>query len=217
MQIAAELDVRPAAIMPIVRKLATEIRENTSPADRALLGCWINPGWSAGLGLDDAPPEWAASDATDGPFRASSGLVGIVVARQERPSRATVCGYLVDVYCLGVKNTTGPKVISAGSVNAYGRIFMDAFDELPIPIPIDLAQHLVRGAVDFAANLGFAPHPDFADIGPYLGTAPAPNPIRFGKDGKPFFIAGPDDDSGAVIAALEASVGNGNYEFIASI
>jgi hypothetical protein len=31
------------------------------PVEREVVGCWVNPGWSDGLGLDQAP-KWAASD-----------------------------------------------------------------------------------------------------------------------------------------------------------
>jgi hypothetical protein len=44
-----------------------------------------------------------------------------LLARRERASRVTVCGFLVDVYCLGVKNVTGPEVMGAGSLQAYAR------------------------------------------------------------------------------------------------
>ena len=34
-------------------------------------------------------------------------------------------------------------------------------------------------------------------------------------DGKPFFMAGPDDDAGRIMATLASRVGEGKYDFAA--
>jgi hypothetical protein len=57
-QIAKALGLRPAAVAPLVRQVAAIAQSHDDPADRVLLGCWISPGWSAGLGLDEAPAAW---------------------------------------------------------------------------------------------------------------------------------------------------------------
>jgi hypothetical protein len=113
-----------------------------------------------------------------------------MVARAERSSRITVCGYLVDVYCLGVKNTTGPQTMGSSAVTSHARRFFSAFGCAPRSAPIELAQHLVHGAAAYARALGFEPHPEFVDTAPYLGPAPGPCPITFGRDGRPFYISG---------------------------
>jgi hypothetical protein len=61
------------------------------------------------------------------------------------------------------------------------------------------------------------PHPEFADAAPYLGGPPGPCPIRFGRDDLPFSICGPDDNPRAVVNALEATAGPGNYHYIAHL
>lgn len=43
--------------------------------------------------------------------------------KSERASRVTVCGFLIDVYCLGVKNVIGPQPQGVGSVDAYRHAF----------------------------------------------------------------------------------------------
>lgn len=67
----------------------------------------------------------------------------------------------------------------------------------------------------YTRSLDFEPHPDFAATAPYLGAPTAPTPIRFAREGSPFYISGPDDNPRAVIATLEATTGAGNYHFIA--
>src|ERR1700722_13285634 len=41
---------------------------------------------------------------------AGAGLVGVLVPR-DTGSTVVACGFLVDVFCLGVKNTNGPKTM----------------------------------------------------------------------------------------------------------
>lgn len=80
-------------------------------------------------------------------------------------------------------------------------------------IPIELARQLVRGAVDYAGALGFSPHPDFESARDHLGPLEGQPVIGFGRHGRPFFTAGPYDDVEQVLATLQASVGEGSYNF----
>ena len=65
------------------------------PAGSAgLLG---DPGWSVGLTIHGRP-DWVDPPQ---PETGAEGLVAVVVARDAGRSRVSVCGYLVDVYCLG--------------------------------------------------------------------------------------------------------------------
>lgn len=213
-QIAKQLGVRPAEATAMIRRLATQQQLHDDPADRALLGCWINQGWSVGLGMDQAPAAWAALDPIGKDASSSSGFANILIVRQERASRVTACGYLVDAYCLGVKNSVGPVGLSVGKVDDFARNYFSAYDDPPVSIPLELAQALVHGGAAYAKALGFEPHADFAAAAPYLGGPAEPSPIRFGRDGKPLYISGPYDNPRAVIATLEANVGTGNYHFV---
>lgn len=215
-QIAKALGLRPSDVAPLVRQVASLQQSHADPADRVLLGCWISPGWSAGLGLDDAP-EWAASDPLGATDPGTGGLAKVLVARQERASRATLCGFLVDVYCLGVKDVVGPLSRGIGSIDSFRREFFGGFDAPALPASLDLAQHLVHGAVAYARSLGFEPASDFAATAAYLGAPAAPTPIRFGREGMPFYISGPYDNPRAVIQTLEATVGSGGYHYLTHI
>jgi hypothetical protein len=215
-QIARALGLRPSAVAPLIRRVASVQQSHADPADRVVLGCWISPGWSAGLGLEQVP-QWAVADPVEEGESGSEGLTAVLIARQERASRVTVCGFLVDVYCLGVKNVTGPLSMGSSAVAGYSRQFFSGFDRPPLTVPVDLAQHLVYGAVAYARGLGFEPHPDFTAAAPYLGAPPAHTPIRFGRDGSPFYVSGPYDDPQAVIRTLEATAGAGNYHYIAHL
>jgi hypothetical protein len=49
---------------------------------------------------------------------------------------------------------------------------------------------------------------------PYLGIPTGPTAIRFGREGKPFYISGPYDNPRAVIETLENTAGPGNYHYL---
>lgn len=206
--------MRPSAASVLLRRAAEAEQTVEDPAGRALVGCWLSPGWSEGLGLGDAPRDWCESDPLFGRETPSGGLAGAVVARRERASRVTVCGFLVDVHCLGVKNVNGPHTMGSGSLDAWRRDFFSAFDSPGVEAPLELAQHLVHGAVVYARGLGFEPHEEFAAAAVHLGEPAGPAPIAFGRDGVPFYVAGPYDDARAVVRKLEAAVGEGNYHYV---
>ena len=206
-EIARALGVRPAAVAPLVRGIAA----STGAAEPAVVGCWVSPGWSEGLGID-GHPEWPGR-ATRKPMR--SGLVVVLVAREHRRyGKVSVCVYLVDAYCLGAKDALGPRTIDRSDLAAFvGRTFA-AFDGSPVAAPIELAQELVFGAVAYAYGLGFEPHRDFEQAVGHLGPPPGTSAIRFGCDGTPTFVQGPYDDAKRIMRTLEASVGIDNFHFI---
>jgi hypothetical protein len=207
-QIAQVLGVRPATVASLVRRIASQQPE--ARGEPALAGCWVSPGWSRGLS-HEGHAEWP--DGTDG--TGGAGLVGVVVARQHRYERVSVCGYLVDVYCLGVKDVVGPRAVTERELPAFLGRFFGAFASPPLEAPIDLAQHLVWGAVAYARELGFEPARGFDAAAGHLGDLGEASAIRFGRDGKPVFLQGPNDDAGRILSTLRGSVGEGNFEFVA--
>ncbi|MCX4757175.1 hypothetical protein [Kitasatospora purpeofusca] len=212
-QIARALGLRPAQASALLRQAAECRAEGRDPADRPVVGCWVNAGWSAGLGLA-AASAWAQADPHATADPATGGFAQVLVARQERASRVTVCGFLVDVYCLGVKNTVEPEVVGAGSLLAYLRRYYSAFDQPPLSIELDQARTIVQGAVAYARSLGFTPAPGFADTAPYLGSVRGDEPaIVFGREGKPFYVSGPYDDARHIVHTLEQSCGTDGFHY----
>jgi hypothetical protein len=206
-QIARALGVRLAVVAPMVRSIAAENAAEAPPPP--VVGCWISPGWDRGL-IIEKQTGWPVTAAGDGEF---GGLATVVVARRHRWDKISACTYLVDVYCLGVKNTIGPRVVSDHDLGEFVRDCFSGYDSTGLPAPVELAQHLVLGAVEYARQLGFEPHPDFAPARGHLGDPAAANPIRFGHNGKPMFIQGPYDDARRITRTLDRTIGNGNYHF----
>jgi hypothetical protein len=208
-EIARALGLSPAAVTPLIRAVATAKPKGDDP----LAGCWVNQGWAAGLTVT-GHPEWPGVDATaesDG-----SGLASILIAR-DRGSTVSVCGYLVDVWCLGVKDALGPKSVDRRKLPGYRDWYFRSYEQPPLAVPIELARQLVFGAVAYAHELGFEPHPDFAACAGHLGTWSGSSDITFGRDGKPTYIQGPHDDAGRIIKTLRRSVGDGNFDYLTQI
>jgi hypothetical protein len=85
------------------------------------------------------------------------GLPSVAVVREHRDNEVSVCGYLVDTYCQGVKNAVAPNMVARCDLAGFLADFFSAYPGVPLPAPIDLAQDLVLGAVDYAHTLGFDP------------------------------------------------------------
>jgi hypothetical protein len=175
--------------------------------DAALAGCWISPAWSREL-LVERRDGWDDVDlGPEGP----AGIALVLVARADGHDRVSVCGYLVDTFCLGVKNTIGPERMRRHELPVFVRTYFVAFPAPALLAPLDLAQHLVHGAVAFAARLGFDPHPDFAAVRGHLGELREPCAFTFGRSGRPCYVAGPHDNPVAVMKTLIASVGSDGF------
>jgi hypothetical protein len=203
-EIARTLGVRPAAIAPLVREMAAE---SAAHDEGELAGCWISPAWSRDL-LVQRREGWDDADLGPG---GPAGIVLVLVARANRHDQMIACGYLVDTFCLGVKNTIGPQRLHRRDLPGFVRIYFGAFPAPPLRAPLELAQHVVHGAVAFAAALGFEPHPDFHRVRAHLGELSEPCAITFGQRGRPLYVAGPHDDPAAVMRTLRASVGSDGF------
>jgi hypothetical protein len=210
-QIARILGVPSATVAPLIRTIAAQ---NQAPVPAAeVVECWVSPGWSIGLTVGDHL-DWPDIEAdVDGP----SGVACVLVARRANRRQVSVCGYLVDVYCLGVKNALGPLVMPERDLLRFRRLFFSAFPAAPLAAPLEMAQHLVFGAVEHARGLGFQPHPDFDAAADHLGQWTGPSAIAFGNDGKPDYIEGPYDNAGHVLATLRRTVGPDTFHFLVGV
>ncbi len=208
-QIARALRLSPAAVAPLVRAVAAEAGGD-SPTP-AVAGCWVSPGWASGLTVH-GQPAWPGlpAAAESGP----SGLVTVVAARERGGSKVSACAYLVDVYCLGVKNASGPRVLDRRKLPEYVFQTFRSYGGPPLAAPLELAQHLVFGAIEYGRGLGFEPHPDFEACASHLGQWKGPSVIGFGHEGKPLFIQGPRDNAAHIMKTLEDKVGRDGFHFV---
>jgi hypothetical protein len=208
-EVARALGLRPADVMPVIRAIAAQAPKREAP----VAGCWTTGHWSDNLGVTGHPdwPGLPAGESESG----ESGLVGVLMAR-DTGSTVVACGFLVDVFCLGVKNTNGPKTMDRRKLPDFTRTFFSAWpSQSPVAAPLELARHIVFGAVEYARGLGFEPHPDFARGAALLGDwEKGSSDIIFGRDGKPFYINGPRDDTYGTLAKLRQTAGDGRFDYL---
>jgi hypothetical protein len=199
-QIARALGMTPSAVAPLIRAIAAQSAAATPPQ---LIGCWINTDWSQGLSVD---PAHGWQDQPPSPDN-TGGLVSVLIARRHRFDKVSMCGYLTDVYCLGVKNVIGPEITEELALRQFLPTYYTAYPHGWQDAPIELAQHLVFGAIAYARSLGFEPHATFTHAADHLGVWEGPSAITFGRNGKPFYLSGPHDNPRKVIKTLEHAVG----------
>jgi hypothetical protein len=195
-QIARTLGVSPSVVAPLVRAVAAHA--HAAAGEPPVAGCWVNAGWSKGLTVDPSRGWVDRTPTADG----ISGLVSVLVTRRHRWDKVSVCGYLADVYCLGVKNAFGPAIKTDVEVSRFLPTYYTPYPDGWQEAPIELAADLVFGAVEYARGLGFEPHADFASAAGHLGTWSGPSAITFGKNGRPLYISGPFDTPYTIMKTL---------------
>ena len=158
-------------------------------------GCWAMEGWD------------------------ENGLAIIVIARRQPNGNIVFGTYLVDYYCLGLKNTYCNADIPPG---LFHRDYLPkSFHEGPaVEMSLALAHEIIYGGIEFAAQFGFRPQSDFKysrhildppDLHPRTGA------IEFGRDGKPFYVQGPYDNVDAILRRLDRAASKGKTHYVAEI
>ena len=138
--------------------------------------------------LENAPV--LAAYVTDSLEQSGSGT--FVIARQLEMGLVFVGVFLVDTYCLGVKDAYVEMFPTAD----YER-FVEQFSAQGVhEVSAAYAAKVIDGAVAYADDLGFKPHKDFRASAVVLGNIDrdeCEETFEFGLDGKPCFIPGPND------------------------
>src|SRR5215216_6159725 len=205
-QIARTLGIPRSKAIALVHSGTSPRPGRPTAVEKQLIGCWITRQWSNGLTIENRPSDWIDDDDLP-PLAMGAGLPSVAVVREHSGKEVSVCGYLVDTYCQGVKNAVPPNMLDRRDLPAFLADFFAAYHADPLPAPLTLAQHLVLGAVDYARTLGFDPHPDFYLAKPHLGVWQPPSNIRFGLHARPYFQQGPYDNPTRVMRTLNRSVG----------
>jgi hypothetical protein len=122
------------------------------------------------------------------------GIGNVLVSRQLSNGQVAFACFLVDIYCLGVKDTF-MNIIPRGQYE-FGLYSKLASRSRLIPLKPENARKLVEGAVQYALDLGLPPHVDYRVAKLIFGDISAEScteEYTYGKDGKPFFVGGPYD------------------------
>jgi hypothetical protein len=144
------------------------------------------------------------------------GIGNVILSRKMPGGDIAVGLFLVDVYCLGVKDA----FLALRTEVDYEEIIDSRFgrEKLETLHPT-CARKLVEGSVAYASDLGLNPHKDYAGARRIFGDLDpdaCPRTFEYGKDGKPFYMSGPNDTparSRKIIETLTKKVGEGNFHY----
>lgn len=145
------------------------------------------------------------------------GLAHLFVVRRRSDGSADIGFFLVDVWCLGVKDAFSDAAVPESELEAYiAERLPESGSERIHPA---CAKKLIEGAIAYAERLGIAPHRDFRKARRVLSGIDAslcPTDFTFGRDGRPCFVRGPHDSDervDRVLALLTARCGEDGYDF----
>ena len=145
------------------------------------------------------------------------GIGHVIVTRFKLSGEAEIGVFLVDVFCLGVKDAFYTRLWDQEYDGSFlAKVFGP---EGMTPIAPACARKLVEDAVEYANQWGLAPHADYRAARRVFGGIDARQCDRtftFGKDGKPFYIQGPNESPArvqAIMRQLETRCGAGHFDF----
>ncbi|GAB1453949.1 hypothetical protein MASR2M47_40050 [Draconibacterium sp.] len=157
--------------------------------------CWINSDWE------------------------ESGVANIVIARMHTNGNITFCLYLVDLYCLGVKDS----FFQFNIIHAEYKNFLEKLeDKMDMELTeYVLVHNIILSGVEYAEEFGFKPYKDFTSVTQFMLEEDTDDieliEIECGKDGKPLYIQGPYENTATankIIKQLEHIAGKDNFHFI---
>lgn len=160
--------------------------------------CWVNTNWN------------------------ESKMASVIVTRRHTNENITAGMYLVDLNCLGIKDsyflfnvpsyeyTELLQKISAGSKKQK--------------IEYTLAHNIIFAGLEFAEEYGFKPVKDFTATTKFILEEDDENielvEIECGMNGKPAYMRGPNDTNAMVnkiLAQLDKTAGEGNYSYVDNV
>ena len=149
-----------------------------------------------------------------------AGIGTAVVSRSMPDGRIGASFFLLDVFCLGVKNA---YFVAMPQEEYDYRLDTIASNETLQPVLPSFVRKLVEETEAYARDLGFSPHPDYQDakkIFADIDATTCTDSFTFGKNGKPFFITGPHDTPKKIekiLATLTNRCGPGGFDYMVGL
>lgn len=135
----------------------------------------------------------------------NTGMAPVVVSRSLPHDRVVFANFLLDLYCLGVKDVVfGTDTATYYRTTFLPHLFQGGKFDRANP---ECARKLVEGAVAYAESLGIAPHPDYHKAKAIFGDIDASScqeEFEYGLNGKPFFVSGPYDTPARIAQVRQA-------------
>lgn len=146
------------------------------------------------------------------------GKTSIIISRKHANGNISFCFYLVDLFCLGVKDTFFQ--FNTEESELVDRIKRNTEYENFEEISYELAHNIIFSAIEFAEEYGFQPHKDFTKTTEFFLEEDDDRieliNIECGKNGKPYYINDGEDSvtTKRILNQLHKTAGEGNYEYM---
>jgi len=148
----------------------------------------------------------------------ADGIGWLVLARTLPSGLVGGSFFLVDVWCLGVKDA----FFAINTPQKFAdRMAASNEDESVVDINPSVARKLLHDAVAYAGSFGLAPSEGFAEAESIFGDMPlGTETFPFGRDGKPFYVSGPNDSPTRIRRILDTlvkCVGEGGFDYLVHV
>lgn len=123
------------------------------------------------------------------------GIGSVWFSRKLDDGRYALSVFLVDTFCLGVKNAMY-AILEPERYSVHLENFLHVSEEEFVPQEPAYVRKLVESAIVYARGLGLEPHADYKIAKEIFGDVLASDSdavFHFGRDGHPFYIPGPGD------------------------
>ena len=165
-----------------------------------------------------AARNWTVFDTRVGGTIEIEGMGCATIARRGPHGEVVGVIFLLDMYCLGVKDLTPYFGSESGWKQRMEHLNSGEggmYAESP-----EAVRKLVEGAVEYAKSFGIEPCREWASAAHIFGDIDSSQCLKeftYGRDGKPTFIAGPNDGPARIqqiLNILSENPGDGNFHFM---
>jgi len=143
----------------------------------------------------------------------------LIVSRRDPDGYITFVAFLLDFGCLGVKDIMIKWQVSDQAYAEHAGITSERQGER-LDLSVHDAMKLVETARDYGEQLGFhQPRSYEHAIRMLRGGDPEQSALTVtcGRDGKPFYIAGPRDNADSIMRHLAENLGPDGFHYIAPL
>lgn len=143
--------------------------------------------------------------------------IGTLIVVRGAPGETVLCGFLLDVFCLGIKDVE-VRSVTMSEVD----LFLDVHEEAAPMKSVEpaYARKLLHDLASWAEAIGFSPSRDYAVAVRVFGDS---NPdacnaaFSFGHNGKPRYMPGPSETPSDVrrrVERLQQRLGRDGFELV---
>ncbi len=174
---------------------------------------------SSGMrGRMEAAQHWPVVQARVSAGMQEHGMGEALLVRRGPGGMTAYVLFLLDVYCLGVKDVIAHAAPDHVAANWLSGLFERTGPW--IDVTPEHVRKLVEGSIGYALSLGLAPHRDCAAallIFGDLDSSRCPTEFTFGRDGQPCYISGPHENNARireVLATLKRTCGPDGFDYL---